>query len=65
MSSFGVPTIGVKADCASLKISLATLGVVIAEVVSSRGRERRRERSRDREDRAVVSVVVGVWKVNN
>ena len=28
-SSFGAPTIEVKADCASVKRSLATLGVVI------------------------------------
>ena len=37
--SFGALTIGGEADCTSLKRSLATSGVVIAAVVSSRRRE--------------------------
>ena len=39
--SFGAPTLGGKAACTSLKRSLATSGVVIATVMSSRRQERR------------------------
>ena len=67
-SSFGAPTIGGKAACTSLKRSLATSGVVIAAVVYPGGGSDgsgRRERSGEHEDRAVVSVFAGGWKVNN
>ena len=66
--SFGAPTIGVKVAYASLKRFLAT-----SELSSPRwchpgggsDGSGRRERSGESEDRVVVSVVAGMWKVKN